>query len=153
MKTSDDISPDYSSIGGRYFSASILVFSQSPLYSSTHWLANKESHIYVMNQKASSISSDDGYANILIPEGHSAPILSLHLSGWSQIFVALCHGVQYSLLYKIMMTSSNGNIFHITGSLCGEFTGHRWIPRTKASDAELWCFFVCPWTYGWVNNR
>ena len=21
-----------------------------------------------------------------------------------------------------------------------EFTGHRWIPRTKASDAELWCF-------------
>ena len=24
--------------------------------------------------------------------------------------------------------------------LCGEFTGHRWIPRTKASDAELWCF-------------
>ena len=24
--------------------------------------------------------------------------------------------------------------------LCGEFTGHRWIPRTKASVAELWCF-------------
>ena len=22
-----------------------------------------------------------------------------------------------------------------------EFTGHRWIPRTKVSDAELWCFF------------
>ena len=28
----------------------------------------------------------------------------------------------------------------VTGHLCGEFTGHRWIPRTKASDAELWCF-------------
>ena len=26
-------------------------------------------------------------------------------------------------------------------ALCGEFTGHRWIPLTKASDAELWCFF------------
>ena len=39
-----------------------------------------------------------------------------------------------------MMTSSNGNISHVTGHLCGEFTGHRWIPRTKASDAELWCF-------------
>ena len=38
------------------------------------------------------------------------------------------------------MTSLNGNIFHITGPLCGEFTGHRWIPLTKASDAELWCF-------------
>ena len=41
---------------------------------------------------------------------------------------------------RAMMTSSNGNIFRATGHLCGEFTGHRWIPRTKASDAEL-CFF------------
>ena len=39
-----------------------------------------------------------------------------------------------------MMTSSNGSIFHVTGNLCGEFIGLRWIPRTKASDAELWCF-------------
>ena len=38
------------------------------------------------------------------------------------------------------MTSSNGNNFRVTGHLCGEFTGHRWIPRTKASDAEFWCF-------------
>ena len=38
------------------------------------------------------------------------------------------------------MTSSNANIFRVTGHLCGEFTGHRWIPRTKASDTELWCF-------------
>ena len=41
---------------------------------------------------------------------------------------------------KIMMTSSNGNIFRVTGHLCGEFTGPRWIPSTKASDTELWCF-------------
>ena len=40
----------------------------------------------------------------------------------------------------IMMTSSNGNVFRVTGHLCGEFTGPRWIPRTKASGAELWCF-------------
>ena len=39
-----------------------------------------------------------------------------------------------------MMTSSNGNVFCVTGHLCGEFTGHRWVPRKKASDAELWCF-------------
>ena len=38
------------------------------------------------------------------------------------------------------MTSSNGNIFPVTGHLCGEFTGQRWIPRTKASDMELWFF-------------
>ena len=42
------------------------------------------------------------------------------------------------LLYsRVMMTSSNGNIFRVTGHLCGEFTGPRWIPHTKAR--ELWC--------------
>ena len=30
--------------------------------------------------------------------------------------------------------------FRVTGPLCGEFTGHRWIPLTKASVAELWYF-------------
>ena len=39
-----------------------------------------------------------------------------------------------------MVTSSNGNLFRVTGHLCGEFTGHRWISRTKASDAEFWFF-------------
>ena len=27
-----------------------------------------------------------------------------------------------------------------------------WIPLTKASDAELCCFFNLPWIYCWVNN-
>ena len=58
---------------------------------------------------------------------------------------------KYFLL--IMMMSSNGYIFCVTGHLCGEFTGHQWIPRTKASDAELWCFILSvPWINGWVNN-
>ena len=39
-----------------------------------------------------------------------------------------------------MMTSSNETIFRVTGLLCREFTGLRWIPRTKASDVEIWCF-------------
>ena len=39
-----------------------------------------------------------------------------------------------------MMTSSNGNIFCVTGPLWGKSTGHRWIPITKVSDAVLWCF-------------
>ena len=41
---------------------------------------------------------------------------------------------------KIIMTSSNGNIFRVTGPLLGEFTGHQWSRLTKASDVELWCF-------------
>ena len=44
------------------------------------------------------------------------------------------------LSWLFIMTSSNGNIFRVTGPLCGEFTGHLWVPLTKASDAELWCF-------------
>ena len=39
-----------------------------------------------------------------------------------------------------MMATSYGNIFCFTGPLCGEFTGHRWIPLTKTCDTELWCF-------------
>ena len=49
----------------------------------------------------------------------------------------------------LMMTSSNWNIFRVTGTLCGECTGHRWIPLTKANDAELWCFL---WTALWING-
>ena len=36
----------------------------------------------------------------------------------------------------------NGNIF-FTGPWWGESTGRQWIPLTKASDAELWCFIWC----------
>ena len=43
------------------------------------------------------------------------------------------------------MTSPNGNIFRVTGHLCGEFSGHRRIPCTNASDAQLII-------NGWVSN-
>ena len=58
------------------------------------------------------------------------------------------------LISYLMMTSSNGTIFRATGHLCGEFTSPRWVPRTKASDADLWCFlWSAPRTNGWLNNR
>ena len=62
--------------------------------------------------------------------------------------------VSVRLVYfsPLMMTSWNGNIFRVTGHLCGEFTSHRCIPHTKASIAELWCFFICAWLNGWVNS-
>ena len=41
----------------------------------------------------------------------------------------------------LMMMSSNGNLFRVTGPLCGEFTGHRWIPLMKGQWRGLWCFF------------
>ena len=50
------------------------------------------------------------------------------------------------------MTSSNGNIFRVTGHLCGEVHGPRWIPHTTTSDAELCCFLWSAPEKGWVNN-
>ena len=38
---------------------------------------------------------------------------------------------EHSLWCYSMMTSSNGNIFRVTGPLCGEFTGPRWIPSQR----------------------
>ena len=62
--------------------------------------------------------------------------------------VIICSDLFRNVIYKVnntghvvpTMTSSNANIFRVTGLLCGEFPGHRGIPRTKASDAELWFF-------------
>ena len=67
------------------------------------------------------------------------------VSGLYQIMVSL-----HETVPGHMMTSSNGNFFCVTCPLCGEFTGDRWIPLTKASDAELWCSLSSD---GWVNNR
>ena len=55
---------------------------------------------------------------------------------WQCVFI---HKPQ-EWLVMFMMTSPNGNIFHVRGHLCGEFTGHCLILYTKATDAELRCF-------------
>ena len=41
-----------------------------------------------------------------------------------------------------IMTSSNGNVFHVIGHLWGESTGQWWIPLAKANDAELRCLHI-----------
>ena len=52
------------------------------------------------------------------------------------------------------MTSSNGNIFRVTGHLCGEFTGPRWIPHTQRPVARSFdVFFDLRLNNDWVNNR
>ena len=65
-----------------------------------------------------------------------------------------CHDAHFVYLVALEVVSTNtdtrnhywhGNViveifFRATGPLRGESTGHRWIPLTKASDAELWCF-------------
>ena len=41
----------------------------------------------------------------------------------------------------IMMTSPNGNSFRVTGHLCGEFTGLRWIPAQRPVTRGFDVFF------------
>ena len=52
-----------------------------------------------------------------------------------------------------MMTSSNGNIFRVTGPLCGEFTGPRWIPTQRPVTRNFDVFLYLAWINGWVNIR
>ena len=61
------------------------------------------------------------------------------MNGTSTVIIETSYIVLFLVILSFMMTSSNGNIFRVTGHLCGEFTGPRWIPHTKASDAVLWC--------------
>ena len=70
--------------------------------------------------------------------------LSKHSWGWwfeTLSHPLWCYRNEYvPQICLIMMMSWNGNISSVPGTLCGEFTGHRWIPLTKASDVELWHF-------------
>ena len=53
-----------------------------------------------------------------------------------------------------IMTSSNRNIFRVTGPLCGKFIGPRWSPPRKGQwRGALMFSLICVWINGWVNNR
>ena len=52
-----------------------------------------------------------------------------------------------------MMTSSNGNIFHVTGHLCGEFTGPGDFPHKGQWRGALMFSLIYAWINDWVNNR
>ena len=51
-----------------------------------------------------------------------------------------------------MMTSSNGNIFRVTGPLCGEFTGPGEFPNTGQWRGALMFYLICARINGWANN-
>ena len=53
--------------------------------------------------------------------------------------------ITFILLYTCMMTSSIGNIFRVTGPLCGEFIGDQW-------RGALMFSLICAWINSWVNN-
>ena len=72
-------------------------------------------------------------------------MLQSHLQAWSDLKRCnsfFCHVLVWVLyLYHIHDNVIKWKHFRVTGLLWGEFTGHRWIPHTKASDTELWPVF------------
>ena len=84
----------------------------------------------------------------------NVPMKDVHCSKFGFFDVLRYQSISPISSPLLMMTSSNSSIFHITGPSWGESTGDRWIPLTKACDAELWCLpWSCAWTNGWANNR
>ena len=78
------------------------------------------SHAFHMNQNNCEPLNDDIIEDVYMAFPHDRRPCPLLISGHDDV-------IQW-------------NGFRVTGHLCGEFTGHRWIPRTKASDVELWYF-------------
>ena len=66
------------------------------------------------------------------------------------IYASMCPNGLSSKLS--MMTSSNGNIFRVTGHLCGEFTGDRWIPTQRPVTRSFDVFFDLRLNK-WVSKR
>ena len=61
--------------------------------------------------------------------------------------------VNHTTRFWQMMTSSNGNIFRVTGPLCEEFTGHGEFPTQRPVTRNFDVFFDLRLNNGWVNNR
>ena len=86
-------------------------------------------------------SNPDGY-------GHHWPVIT-SLTTTKNVGIFL--GMHYWKPGVVMVTSSNGNIFRVTGNLCGEFTCPRWIPGQW--HGALMFSLICVWINGWENNR
>ena len=65
----------------------------------------------------------------------------------TEITMEICHYIH------TMMTSSNGNIFHVTGPLCGEFTRPGDSPHKGQWRGALMFSLICARMSDWVNNR
>ena len=122
-------------------------------------LQNSHQPLELINQPNN--TTDQQVPLLIIKFYHPHVISSLESSKSTQFNVILWHtshnnGVPIESLesWSVMMMSCHRNAFHITGPLWGESTGYRWIPLSKASDAELWWFLLLSaWTNCWTNNR
>ena len=101
---------------------------------------------------------------------HRWPVDSLHngtiirsfdlslMSVWTSCsinrwFLVISDVILMQTILLSMMTSSNGNNFRVTGHLCGEFTGPRWIPAQRPVTRSFDVFIDLRRNNDWVNTR
>ena len=77
-----------------------------------------------------------------------AKIYGIYSMNYTLVFVWLC--MEY---IPWMMTSSNENIFRVTGPSCGEFTGPGEFPTQRPVTQIFDVSFICVWINGSINNR
>ena len=63
--------------------------------------------------------------NVRVLEGMSRLNGGIVWLSWRYSIKSWCSNIRTIYMDPRMMTSSNGNIFRVTGHLCGEFTGPR----------------------------
>ena len=96
------------------------LFPRYPLAISQHWLR----WLFSAEQRGGKPLSELKVALLTCWRKYAVVDANTHYSAWN------CYDDVIKWKY----------MFRITGPLCWKFTGHRWIPFTKASDAELWGF-------------
>ena len=90
---------------------------------------------------------------------HLSSVDFTHKGQWCRavMFSLMCtwtNGWTYKLplIWFVIRTWSNVNIFCTTGPLWGESTSHQWIPPTETSDMEVWYFLWCTPELTRTNN-
>ena len=83
------------------------------------------------------------------------PLRKMSISKYDIVLRAKLQQLHDIVTITVHIHSSNKFIYRhtvsVTGPLCGQITGQRWIPHTKASDAELECFLWSASEWGWLR--
>ena len=69
----------------------------------------------------------------------SLQVYCMHWNGHYSTQKLVLSKCRFGILQDMMM-SSNGNFFRVTGPLCIEFTGLRWIPRTVTRSFDVFIY-------------
>ena len=112
-----------------------------------NWLDNNLSTVPLMyyGDDAVDVNTSD-FLKILLASELRISDLTFHITNANvkngRLGLARYRGILKSAC-RCMMMSSNGNIFRVTGHLCGEI---QW-------RGALMFSLICVWINGWVNNR